>query len=171
MKGYWPTAVRTLKNEYVSIHGAILLLPLWVRQSHNSAKQFCRRRDAAIWRCLAISNSPQTPGREFLSRIERWSILNRNPFSILLASHPGWKQKEDSYGHDNVISYCFGRHFARRGRLGILSLERLKAYCRARKPRFAKGNTAARGSSSSYPGTQDWPGTSTSPASVSNVAL
>jgi hypothetical protein len=65
--------------------------------------------------------------------------LNRNPFSILLASHPGWKQKEDSYGHDNVISYCFGRHFARRGRLGILSLEGLKAYGRRRKPRFAKG--------------------------------
>src|ERR1700686_4305320 len=81
------------------------------------------QRGAAIWRCPAISNPPRTPGREFLSRIERWSILNRNPFSILLASHSGWKQKEDSYGHDNVISYCFGRHFARRGRLGILSLE------------------------------------------------
>jgi hypothetical protein len=87
---------------------------------------------------------PELPVVNSLARIERWSILNRNPFSILLASHPGWKQKEDSYGYDNVISYCFGRHFGRRGRLGILSLEGLKAYGRRRKPRFAKGNTAAR---------------------------
>jgi hypothetical protein len=37
-EGHWPAAIRTLKNEYVGIHEAILLLSLWVRQKHNSLK-------------------------------------------------------------------------------------------------------------------------------------
>jgi hypothetical protein len=34
---FGPTAVRTLKNEYVGIHETILHLPLWVRQRRSSA--------------------------------------------------------------------------------------------------------------------------------------